>query len=97
MKPDINTILKIYLGAGANGGYQPIGVNERFEKAFPHDHAEKFAQIKKYLEQYHEPDWSQHTLGEEQIAFTTRLAKTFPELDSATAISLACRWSYGNK
>lgn len=97
MKPDVNAILKIYLGAGPNGGYQPIGIKERFERAFPQDHTQMLALVRKYLELDHQPDWSRHTLGEEQTAFAARLAEQFPELDSVTAHALACRWSYNNK
>src|SRR6185503_14054496 len=96
MKPDINAILKIYLGSGHDGGYQPIGVKERFERAFPHDHAEKLALIRMYLQQDHQPDWSKHTLAQEQIAFAADLAEEFPELDAVAAKALACRWSFDN-
>jgi hypothetical protein len=95
--PDVNTVLKIYLGAGVHGGYQPIGLVGRFRRAFPHDHVERLAQIAKYLEQDHEPDWSVRSAAEEQIAFAARLAERFPELDSVAAHALACRWSYNNK
>lgn len=97
MIPDVNAILKIYLGAGPDGGYQPIGAKERFQHAFPHDHAEKLAQIQKYLEQDHQPDWSRRTLAEETSAFAASLTAKFPELDSVAAYALACRWSYDNK
>jgi hypothetical protein len=97
MNPDVNAILKIYLGAGPNGGYQPIGREERFRQAFPHDHAEKLAQIANYLQQDHQPNGSERTLAEEQVAFAAILENRFPELDSAAANALACRWSYDNK
>ena len=97
MKPDVNAILKIYLGAEPNGGYQPVGVKERFERAFPNDHAEKLAQIQTYLDQDHQPDWSKNTLAEETTAFAANLSKWYPELDQLTAYSLACRWSYGHR
>jgi AraC-like DNA-binding protein len=95
MNNEDSAAIKIYLGAGPTGGYQPIDQQERMKQAFPNDHEQKLTRIKKYLEEDHPPDtWSSSDLVQEQKAFEALLAKKFPELDSVAVNSLACCWSY---
>ena len=95
MNQEASAVIKIYLGAGPTGGYQPIGQQDRMKQAFPQDHEHKLARIKKYLDEDHPPAaWSSNDLVQEQKAFEAMLAKKFPELDSVAINALACCWSY---
>jgi hypothetical protein len=40
MKPDINHVLKVYLGADENGGYEPLYCDERMRQAFPDSYSQ---------------------------------------------------------
>ena len=94
MKPDVNYVLKIYLGAGKNGGYEPLYREERMKQAFPDSHAEMFQLIAPYLEEDHAPDWTSDLL-EESNRFERALRRKFPELDAIAARALANRWHFG--
>lgn len=96
--PDINYVLKLYLGADAKGGFQPIGCNERLRSAFPKDHVRMMNLISPYLIEDRPPqDWSESTLSEEADRFAETLRKKFPELDATTVRALANRWSFSHK
>jgi hypothetical protein len=98
MQPDINQALKVYLGADANGGFQPIGCDERLRLAFPRDHARMMELMSRYLDEDHRPqDWSESTLSQETERFAKVLRQKFPELDAITISALANRWSFGWK
>jgi hypothetical protein len=91
----LNHALRLYLGADAKGGFQPIGCEERLQDAFPADHSRVKALIKPYLDVTHaSPDWSQTTLAEETTRFTDILLRKFPELDTISARALANRWAF---
>ncbi|MBB6092355.1 hypothetical protein HNQ60_001201 [Povalibacter uvarum] len=95
MNEEASAAIRVYLGAGPTGGYQPIGQMDRMKQAFPHDHEQKLTRIKKYLEEDHPPaEWSSRELAKEQKVFEAMLAKKFPELDSVAINALACCWSY---
>lgn len=93
--PDINHILKLYLGADANGGFQPIGCDERLRLAFPKDHSRMMELMSRYLDEDQKPDWSKGTLISESARFAKTLKQKFPELDAVTIQALSNRWSYG--
>jgi hypothetical protein len=97
MKPDVNAILKLYLGAGATGGYQPVGKEERLKSAYPNDHGAMLKQIEGYLQlDYHPPsEWTHSDLAAEQRVVEKVLAERFPDLDKVSVNALACYWSYG--
>lgn len=96
MNADTNEILKVYLGAGESGGYQPHGYEQRMRDAY-HDQADaKLSLVQKYLLADHPvAEWTQNDLASEQSAFETILSRRFPELDPVSINALACRWSYG--
>jgi hypothetical protein len=91
---DVNSALKVYLGADVHGGYQPIGCEERLQRAFPGEHLCVKALLTGYLQEGHNPDWSQYSLAEETARFTDILRRKFPELDRIAARALANRWSF---
>jgi hypothetical protein len=94
---DINRALQIYLGCGPEGGYQPIGCEERLAQAYPADSTRVRQLISQYLDEDHEADWSKHGLVEETERFAAALAVKYPELERTTVRALAHRWSYGWK
>jgi hypothetical protein len=55
MHKDVNQILKVYLGAGPEGGYQPIDHEGRMRRAFPADHEQQVMHIKRYLDEVRIP------------------------------------------
>jgi hypothetical protein len=96
--PNINHVLKLYLGADANGGFQPIGCDERLRSAFPRDYARMIELMSPYLAEDRPPqDWSESTLSQESDRFATTLRQKFPELDTISIRALANRWSFGYK
>jgi len=94
---DVNRALQIYLGCGPEGGYQPIGCEERLTRAYLADSTRVRQLIARYLDEGHEADWSKHGLVEETELFATALAAKYPELERITVKALANRWSYGWK
>jgi hypothetical protein len=92
---NINEVLKLYLGADANGGYQPIGCDERLRSAFPDDYSRLLQSIALYLDADHTPDWSKRDLIQERNLFIEELEQKFPELDGIAIRALANRWSFG--
>jgi hypothetical protein len=94
---DINYVLQLYLGADANGGFQPIGCDERLRSAFPSDYSRLMQLMTRYLGEDHVPDCSKRDLVEERDLFAGRLRQKFPELDDMTVRALANRWSFGYK
>ena len=94
MRFDVNQVLQLYLGAGADGGYQPIGCDERLRQAFPNDYSAAKAAIARYLDETHEPDWARRSLAAETRRFITALEQKFPELEGISVKALANRWSY---
>lgn len=95
MKSTANAILKVYLGAREDGGYQPTGGVERVEAAFPGNCKERLVKIEKYLNEDHpSAKWTEPDLAKEQTSFEKILGNKFPELDHIAIYALACRWSY---
>ena len=94
MTPDINHVLKIYLGATDNGGYEPLYRDERMRRAFPDDHARMMELIAPYLAEGHEPDWTRGDLIQEAACFEAALRQKFPELDAIAARALSNRWAF---
>jgi hypothetical protein len=97
MKPDINYVLKVHLGADENGGYEPLYRDERMREAFPDTHSEMMELIAPYLAEDQEPDWTKGDLVQERNRFEASLRKKFPELDAIAAKALANRWCFGWK
>jgi hypothetical protein len=95
--PDINHVLKVYLGIDVTGGFQPIGCDERLEAAFPNDHFRLMQLISPYLRVDHVADWSKNGLEEEAELFALELWRKFPELDDVSIRALVNRWSFGNR
>jgi hypothetical protein len=93
MKPDINDVLKVYLGADPNGGYEPLYCEERLKKEFPDTHSEMLKRIAPYLEEDPDRDWTMDFL-EDVHRFAAALRQKFPELDAISAKALANRWSF---
>jgi hypothetical protein len=97
-QPDINHVLKVYLGADANGGYQPIGCDKRLRAAFPRDQTQMMQLMSRYLDEDHPmQEWTERTLAQETSRFVEILNRKFPELDAITIRALANRWSFGNR
>ena len=94
---DINHVLKLYLGADASGGFQPIGCDERLRSAFPSDFSRLMQLMTRYLDEDHVPDWSKRDWVEERDLFAGGLRQKFPELDDIIVRALANRWSFGYK
>jgi hypothetical protein len=95
MRVDVNQALKVYLGADERGGYQPGDGSERLRQAFPREWGEMLAELSKYLNEDHVPDWSARDLSEETRRFASSLKSKFPELNDVIARALANRWSFG--
>ena len=87
--------MKVYLGANAAGGYQPIGCDERLMHAFPADFAERKKEIERYLNDDHAPDWTKHDLVEAGDIYASVLRKIYPELEDVVARALANRFTFG--
>ena len=97
MKPDINHVLRVYLGADEHGGYQPVFREERMRQAFPDKYAEMMELIAPYLEEDYWPDWTQGDLIQETDRFEAKLRHKFPELDAIVVRALGNRWSFAWK
>lgn len=97
MKPDINHVLKVYLGADENGGYQPLYRDERMRQAFPDSYSRMMELIAPYLDEDQTPDRANANLDLRQEAnrFAAALRRKFPELDDITIRALANRWHFG--
>jgi hypothetical protein len=97
MKPDVNHVLKVYLGADANGGYEPLYRDERLRQAFPDTYLEMMKLIAPYLEleEDQEPDWTMGDLIQQATRFEATLRQKFPELDATAARALSNRWYFG--
>ena len=93
MTADINQLLKLYLGADQNGGYEPLYREERLRKAFPNDHERMLELMAPYLNEDPPRDWTRD-LVEERDRFEAKLRQKFPELDAISARVLANRWSF---
>jgi hypothetical protein len=93
---DINDLLHLFLGADEKGGFQPIGCDERFRRAFPDTHGEKMRAIQRYLDAGadYQPDWSKNDLVAESRLFAKMLEASFPELDLISVRALANRFSF---
>jgi hypothetical protein len=94
MEPDINDVLRIYLGTDANGGYEPLYKEERMKQAFPDSHSRMMELIAPYLAEDQEPDWTTDFL-QQSHRFEATLRQKFPELDAVIARCLANRWHFG--
>ena len=97
MDPDINHVLKVYLGTDENGGYEPLYRDERMRQAFPDSYSQMMGLIAPYLEEDQIPDWSDASLdlNREADRFAASLRRKFPELDDITIKALANRWHFG--
>jgi hypothetical protein len=94
MSSEVNAALRVYLGTDENGGFNPIGCEERLMRAYPADHAEKKKLIERYLAQSHAPEWSKRDLIQEGEVFAHALKKKFPELDDVVVSSLTNRFTF---
>jgi hypothetical protein len=94
MKPNINCVLKVYLGTDENGGYEPLYCDERMREAFPDSHPQMMELIAPYLAEDQEPDWTKGDLVQERDRFEARLREKFSELDAIAVSALANRWSF---
>jgi hypothetical protein len=94
VKPEVNQILKIYLGADEGGGYEPL-YRERMREAFPDCYSEMMALIAPYLGEDHEPDRTTGDPIQQAAHFEAKLRQKFPELDATVARALANRWHFG--
>jgi hypothetical protein len=95
LKPEINRILKVYLGADESGGYQPLYRDERMREAFPDSCPQMMALIAPYLEEDQEPDWTTGDLLQQAAHFEATLRQKFPELAANVVRALANRWHFG--
>jgi hypothetical protein len=93
MKPDINHVLKVYLGTDESGGYEPLYREERMRQAFPDAYSRKMALLAPYLAADQERDWTVD-LVQDRDRFEATLRQNFPELDPIIARALANRWSF---
>ncbi len=94
MKKDINSILQIYLGTDQNGGYQPIGKDDRLKVAHPEQYDKVREIIKPYLDFEFTPNWEKQTLNQAGDAFIKEILIIYPELTNLTARSLSNRFTY---
>jgi hypothetical protein len=95
MKPDINRVLKTYLGADENGGYEPLYRDERMRQAFPDSYPHMMELIAPYLEEDQEPDWTMGDVTQQAKRFAATLRQKFSELDATVIRALANRWHFG--
>jgi len=95
MKPDINRVLKVYLGADENGGYEPLYRDERMRQAFPDSYPQMMEVIAPYLEEDQEPDRTKSDLIQQAEHFAVTLRQKFPELDATVVRALANHWHFG--
>ena len=95
MNPGINYVLKVYLGADENGGYEPLYCDERMRQAFPDRYPQMMKVIAPYLEEDQEPDWTTGDLIQQAERFQLTLRQKFPELDATVVRALANRWHFG--
>ena len=93
MGPDINHILRVYLGCDENGGYEPLYRDERMQDTFGDRHAEMLDRIRSYLAEDREPD-REGDLLQQSNAFEIALREKFPELEPNIARALANRWHF---
>src|SRR5262245_32864179 len=97
MKPDVNHVLKVYLGTDATGGYEPLYCEERLKSAFPDNYLQLKELIAPYLAADQTPDRANEELDLIQQAngFADSLRSKFPELDDITVRALSNRWHFG--
>jgi hypothetical protein len=91
MKPEVNHILKVYLGATESGGYEPLYRDERMREAFPDSYSQMMALIAPYLAEDKEPNWATGDLIQQAAHFEATLRQKFPELDATVVRALANR------
>ena len=84
MKPDINHVLKVYLGTDESGGYEPLYREERLRQAFPDTHSQMMELMAPYLEADQERDWTLDLVRDGNL-FEARLRQNVPELDAVIA------------
>jgi hypothetical protein len=94
MKPDVNLLLKVYLGADENGGYEPLYRDERMRQAFPDNYSEMMQLIAPYLRENQERDSTKGDLIQQAERFQAALAQKFPELDAIVVRALGNRWHF---
>jgi len=97
VKPDINHVLKVYLGTDANGGYEPLYCEDRLRHAFPDNYLQLKELIAPYLAADQIPDRSNEKLDliREANRFADSLRSRFPDLDDITIQALSNRWHFG--
>jgi hypothetical protein len=95
MKPDVNRVLKIYLGADEHGGYEPLKRDERMRQAFPDTYSQMMQAIAPYLGENQEPDRTKGDLIQQAERFEATLRQKFPELDAIVVRALSNRWHFG--
>jgi hypothetical protein len=91
---DANTILRVYLDPDENGGFQPIGCEDRLSRAYGRDADAKKKEVERYLSFPHAPDWKRHELIEEGEIYASLLRTHFPELHEVIVKALANRFMY---
>ena len=79
MKPDINHILRIYLGTDESGGYEPLYREEPMRRAFPERHPQMMKLTAPYLDEDQTPDRSRD-LNQEAERLRTLFEASFPNL-----------------
>jgi len=94
MNDDVNTILRVYLAPDENGGFQPIGCEDRLSETFGRSVDAKKKEIERYLSFPHQPDWTKHELLEEGEIYASLLRASFPELQDTVVKALANRFMY---
>ena len=95
MKTDINRVLKVYLGADENGGYEPLYRDEPMRQAFPDSYPQMMEGIAPYLDEDQEPDRTKSDLIQQAELFEVTLRQKFPELETIVVRALANRWHFG--
>ena len=94
MKPEVNQILKVYLGADERGGYEPLYRDERMREAFPDSYSQMMALIAPYLAEDKVRDETAGDLIQQAAHFEATLRQKFPELDATVVMALANRWHF---
>jgi hypothetical protein len=95
VKPEVNQVLRVYLGTDESGGYEPLYRDERMREAFLDSHPQMMALIAPYLAEDREPDRTAGDLIRQAAQFEPTLRQKFPELDATVVRALANRWHFG--
>jgi hypothetical protein len=93
---DLDAAMAIYLGAGPNGGYEPIRGDTRLEAAFGGAWREVKATLDAYLTTMMrwDTDWQRETLGEAADRIERQLAERMPESAPITRRAMSNYFTY---